>query len=391
MVQLFQTTRLYKLTKWMLWSNLLLLVFYGSITSYAAVSTIGNITESSGSNGVKRDGGIEISGSQDLDILFKDTLETAQGRMKVMFLDETNLSLTEHSEVTIDEYIFDPNPTKSKLAMSFVQGTARFATGRLGLVPKENIVINTPTATIGVRGTDFTTTVDELGRSLIILLPETECTIDGDCSPSGEITVTNDGGQVVLSEAYAATMVSSFDNAPMTPVVLENITILQIDNMFIVSPPPQIEEQMTEDAQSADATDAILDFNELDIDLLAEDWDDKEADLEFSELDINFLDGDFLQNVLTSFISQDFLEESSSSNEVDVQGTSYGYDAKTGYSTIIDSAGGELRFYRFVNGVISIRTSMTTNITLDSENEGKKNFITNGDGQSVLVTIRQGG
>ena len=391
MVQLFQTTRLYKLTKWMLWSNLLLFVFYGSITSYAAVSTIGNITESSGSNGVKRDGGIEISGSQDLDILFKDTLETAQGRMKVMFLDETNLSLTEHSEVTIDEYIFDPNPTKSKLAMSFVQGTARFATGRLGLVPKENIVINTPTATIGVRGTDFTTTVDELGRSLIILLPETECTIDGDCSPSGEITVTNDGGQVVLSEAYAATMVSSFDNAPMTPVVLENITILQIDNMFIVSPPPQIEEQMTEDAQSADATDAILDFNELDIDQLAEDWDDEEADLEFSELDINFLDGDFLQNVLTSFISQDFLEESSSSNEVDVQGTSYGYDAKTGYSTIIDSAGGELRFYRLVNGVISIRTSMTTNITLDSENEGKKNFITNGDGQSVLVTIRQGG
>ena len=391
MVQLFQTTRLYKLTKWMLWSNLLLFVFYGSITSYAAVSTIGNITESSGSNGVKRDGGIEISGSQDLDILFKDTLETAQGRMKVMFLDETNLSLTEHSEVTIDEYIFDPNPTKSKLAISFVQGTARFATGRLGLVPKENIVINTPTATIGVRGTDFTTTVDELGRSLIILLPETECTIDGDCSPSGEITVTNDGGQVVLSEAYAATMVSSFDNAPMTPVVLENITILQIDNMFIVSPPPQIEEQMTEDAQSADATDAILDFNELDIDLLAEDWDDEEADLEFSELDINFLDGDFLQNVLTAFISQDFLEESSSSNEIDVQGTSFGYDAKTGYNTIIDSAGGELRFYRFVNGVISIRTSMTTNITLDSENEGKKNFITNGDGQSVLVTIRQGG
>lgn len=391
MVQLFQTTRLYKLTKWMLWSNLLLFVFYGSITSYAAVSTIGNITESSGSNGVKRDGGIEISGSQDLDILFKDTLETAQGRMKVMFLDETNLSLTEHSEVTIDEYIFDPNPTKSKLAMSFVQGTARFATGRLGLVPKENIVINTPTATIGVRGTDFTTTVDELGRSLVILLPETECTIDGDCSPSGEITVTNDGGQVVLSEAYAATMVSSFDNAPMTPVVLENITILQIDNMFIVSPPPQIEEQMTEDAQSADATDAILDFNELDIDQLAEDWDDEEADLEFSELDINFLDGDFLQNVLTSFISQDFLEESSSSNEIDVQGTSFGYDAKTGYNTIIDSAGGELRFYRFVNGVISIRTSMTTNITLDSENEGKKNFITNGDGQSVLVTIRQGG
>ena len=63
--------------------------------------------------------------------------------------------------------------------------------------PKENIVITTPTATIGVRGTSFTTSVDELGRSLVILLPETECTVDGDCSPSGEITVTNEGGVVV--------------------------------------------------------------------------------------------------------------------------------------------------------------------------------------------------
>jgi hypothetical protein len=346
----------------------------------------------SGSNGVKRKGGEEIGGALDLGILFEDTLETAQGRMKVSFLDETNLSLTEHSEVTIDEYIFDPDPSKSKLALSFVQGTARFATGRLGLVAKENIVINTPTATIGVRGTDFTTTVDELGRSLIILLPEEECTIDGDCSPSGEITVTNDGGTVVLSEAYAATMVSSFDNAPMAPVVLENITILQIDNMFIVSPPPQVQEKQVEEAAESDATESILDFNELDVDQLAEDWDDDPANLEFSELDINYLDGDFLQNVLTSFaFNKNVLKESSSSGEIDLKGTSFGADAVTGWNVIVDSASGEVRFYRFVGGVISITTSMTNNITLDTENDGKKNFVTNGDGQSVFVTIRQGG
>jgi len=391
MVLLFQTTRLYKLIKWTLSSSIaLLLLTHG--THAAPVGAIGNIIELSGSNGVKRKGGEEIGGALDLGILFEDTLETAQGRMKVSFLDETNLSLTEHSEVTIDEYIFDPDPSKSKLALSFVQGTARFATGRLGLVAKENIVINTPTATIGVRGTDFTTTVDELGRSLIILLPEEECTIDGDCSPSGEITVTNDGGTVVLSEAYAATMVSSFDNAPMNPVVLENITILQIDNMFIVSPPQQVQDQQVEEAAESDATESILDFNELDVDQLAEDWDDDAANLEFSELDINYLDGDFLQNVLTSFeFNKNVLKESSSSGEIDLKGTSYGADAVTGWNVIVDSASGEVRFYRFVGGVISITTSMTNNITLDTENDGKKNFVTNGDGQSVFVTIRQGG
>ena len=106
--------------------------------------------------------------------------------------------------------------------MKFVSGTARFATGKLGLVAKENITLTTPTATIAVRGTSFTTTVDELGRSLVVLLPETECTIDGDCSPSGAITVTNEGGVVTLTEAYQATMVSSYDQIPTQPVVLQN-------------------------------------------------------------------------------------------------------------------------------------------------------------------------
>ena len=41
------------------------------------------------------------------------------------------------------------------MTMKFVSGTARFATGSLGLVPKENIMLETPTATIAIRGTDL--------------------------------------------------------------------------------------------------------------------------------------------------------------------------------------------------------------------------------------------
>ena len=120
------------------------------------------------------------------------------------------------------------------MAMNFVQGTARFATGGLGLVPKENIVIETPTATIGIRGTDFTTTVDELGRSLVILLPDTFG------NPSGEITVSNIAGTVILNEAYQATMVSTLNSVPTTPVIVTNISVNTIDNMFIVNPPQEL-------------------------------------------------------------------------------------------------------------------------------------------------------
>ncbi len=272
---------------------------------------IGDITEHKGSGGLTRTSGDSYITELGLGIEQLDHIETANGRMKIQFVDETKLSLTEHSEVTITEYYYDPDPAKSKMAMNFVSGTARFATGRLGLVPKENIIINTPTATIGIRGTDFTTTVDELGRSMVILLPETECTIDGDCSPSGEITVSNQGGTVTLSEAYAATMVSSYDNPPVQPVVLNNISIAMIDNMFIVSPPQKIQDAQDEQSDSgSDTGTSILDFTDLDTDYLAEDFL-AEDDLVFNELDFDLLDVDFLQDVLVAIQEVNILKRRS--------------------------------------------------------------------------------
>ena len=355
---------------------------------------IGDITEHKGSGGLTRTSGASYITELGLGIEQLDHIETANGRMKIQFVDETKLSLTEHSEVTITEYYYDPDPAKSKMAMNFVSGTARFATGRLGLVPKENIIINTPTATIGIRGTDFTTTVDELGRSMVILLPETECTIDGDCSPSGEITVSNQGGTVTLSEAYAATMVSSYDNPPVQPVVLNNISIAMIDNMFIVSPPQKIQDAQDEQSDSgSDTGTSILDFTDLDTDYLAEDFL-AEDDLVFNELDFDLLDVDFLQDVLVAIQEVNILKRrrgSGAGGDAEWTGTKLGFDKDTQYNSIIDQGMGQIWFYREVNGIISVRIPIGSNTTLESENEGKKNLITVGDGQSVVIIIRQGG
>ena len=163
------------------------------VSSCILADTVGDITEHTGSGGITRQSD-KFPTALGVGVEMSDHIVTANGRIKMTFLDDTILRLTEHTEVTIDEYYYDPKQkASSRMVMNFVSGTARFATGSLGLVPRENIIINTPTAVIGIRGTDFTASVDELGRSLVILLPETECTIDGDCSPSGVITVTNDG------------------------------------------------------------------------------------------------------------------------------------------------------------------------------------------------------
>ena len=358
-----------------------------------AFANVGDITEHNGSGGITRQGD-SFETALGLGVEMQDHVVTVNGRIMMTFLDDTVLRLTEHTEVTIDEYYYDPNQaSSSRMAMNFVSGTARFATGRLGLVPKENIVITTPTATIGIRGTDFTTSVDELGRSLVILLPESECTIDGDCSPSGEITVTNEGGTVVLTEAYSATMVSSLDRIPTEPVVLDNINLNMIDSMFIVNPPSEIQEAVEEStSESSDNGANILDFTELDTDYLSDDYLAND-EFEFTELDFDLLNVDFLQDVLVAIETIDVLKRGTRQREgtSEFTGTKLGFDPETQYNSIIDQGMGQLWFYREVNAVVSVRVPIGSNTTLETTNEDKKSVITVGDGQSVVIIINQSG
>jgi hypothetical protein len=140
---------------------------------------IGDISELKGYGQILRDE--PYPAVLDFDINSYDDVRTRAGRIAITFLDDSIVRLTEHSKLVIDEYIYDPNPNNSKMALKFASGTIRFVSGNLN---KNNIDLKTPTADIAVRGTDFTVTVDETGRSLIILLPDEF----GD--PSGEIVVS---------------------------------------------------------------------------------------------------------------------------------------------------------------------------------------------------------
>ena len=208
--------------------------------------------------------------------------------MAIKFLDDSQVKLTEHSQLLINEYVFDPDPDKSKMALTFALGTTRFITGNLNRINKQNISLQTPTANIAIRGTDFTATVNELGESLIILLPD-EYGIS-----SGEIEVITATGSVILNKPFEATTVNVFESAPSKPVILD-LTLELIDNMLIVSPP---EEVSVESEEVIVKSNSILDFNDLDIDYLDEDFLDNEAELEFTELDINYLDVNFLEDLL---------------------------------------------------------------------------------------------
>lgn len=362
---------------------------------------IGNISELNGTPGsIDRKGGENIVAELSTAIESLDEVETTNGRLKIEFVDNTQVSLTEHTYMEINEYVYDPDPGKSRMALNFVQGTARFATGGLGLVPKENITIQTPTATIGIRGTDFTTTVDELGRSLVILLPDEDCTdivaLEQGCAPSGEITITNGAGTVVLDEAYMSAMVSTYETPPTPPVVLTGIDLNVIDNMFIVSEPPEIKEAIQEQIEEKQGVDYLA-FTDLDFDALEENIleDDSEADLEFTELDINFLDVDLLQDLLEIMeVTVDLGIAGTGGggagfDGASIIGTSPGFDKDTSFNTIVDQGGGTIWFYRDNNGIISVKLPISSGARIDTEVDGKTGTIVVNGGGSINIIIRQ--
>ena len=358
----------------------------------SAADPIGSIIEHKGTATITREAGATLAVESESvpDIVINDTAETENGRMLIEFLDKAELSLTENTKVYIDKVYYDPNPSKSKMAMRMAMGTARFASGRLGMVNSNNIDIQTPTASIAVRGTDFTTTIDELGRSLVILLP------DENGNPSGIIEVSNLGGSIVLDEAYAATMVSTLDAPPTRQINIGNITPALIDNMFIVSPPPEVQDAIDEEMENdSDQDQGLLDidfleFNELEYDALDEDA------LEFSELDIDFLDVDFLVDLLN--VIDDLVKTTASLDDraisanalgAELKGATFGLNADSQFNVF--ESNGRIVFYRVVNGSIRLEFSVDSSVKLNTEVEGYSGIIDLNGGTDSIIIIRQGG
>lgn len=374
-----------RLIKKILLTTVSTVLLIGSVNA----ESIGGVVESTGVGSLERQSKQIVEGAVGTEIQLNDTAQTAKGRMLIKFLDDAELSLIEHTKVYIDKVYYDPDPSKSKMVMKMALGTARFASGRLGMVDKSNIDIKTPTATIAVRGTDFTTTIDELGRSLVILLP------DEYGAPSGEIVVSNEAGSVTLSQAYAATMVSSISTMPTQTVVIDNITPNVIDNMFIVNPPEEVA-QAIEDQR---AQEARFDYGKLDADFLAfdeldKDYEDYLEEDDFSRLDYDALGGDFLVDLL------DIIEElertmgdlsdqqaSTGIGKATLKGAMYGLNNDSQYNIFNEDGG--LVFYRDVNGVISLRFLSGGAITVDTEVDGYKGIITADGGGDIVVVIKQ--
>ena len=273
----------------------LFIILWCLTTSSFAAGIIGDIILQTGNAVIEQDGE-DVKAEDDLDIFQYNTVKTGKGKVAIGFIDDTRVDVTEHSKLIIDEFVYDPNTKTGTLSLKAALGTIRYASGQIAKTNPTNVQIKTPTATIGVRGTDFTMTVDEIGSSTIILLPS--CDTNGFCFV-GEITVESDAGQVIMNTAFQATTVDTISSRPLPPVIL-SLEEDFITNLLIFAPPREIveAEQEAEFQKTATALDVdLLKFDELDKSM--EDYiKELEDEDTVGQLDRDFLSQNFLGNIL---------------------------------------------------------------------------------------------
>ena len=209
----------------------------------------GKLTEVTGPTQVSR-ASTKIEGKVDVAIEMDDTIETLKARAGITFEDGTRVQCTEFSKLVIDTFVYDPSSGKGKLGMKATMGTVRYASGLIAKNNREEVKVKTPTASISVRGTDFSMTVDELGRSLVILLPSLP-----QYGPPvvGQITVSNGLGTVVLTKPYQATFVASTAVVPSSPVLLNFDDETRVNNMLLIDTPKSVT-QAAKEAKKASVT-----------------------------------------------------------------------------------------------------------------------------------------
>jgi hypothetical protein len=206
----------------------------------AAIADIGSVVELKGTAVIKR-GKETITVANGTPVEINDKVETKNGVVNIRFKDDTTVKVTENSTLVIDDFVYDPkNAAGGKLGLKAAAGTVRYVSGNIAHNNPNSVKINTPTAAIAVRGTDFVMAVDETGKSMVMLMPSCEVeqnvNLKGLTCGSGKIDVDSGSTIIRLDKPYQATIVETAATPPSAPVIV-NLSNTPIGNNLIIKPP----------------------------------------------------------------------------------------------------------------------------------------------------------
>lgn len=166
-------------------SMIVMLGFMLSATAWAASEAIGNLAEAQGRvelNGVAVQAGAELR-------LGMRVVTGAESQAVLKFADGQIVALRSESVFWIKNYRYASKPEDSRSATELLKGGMRFISGAIAKENPQAVRIDTPVATIGVRGTEFTAVLG----SLCLLVYQGTVTV----TAAGK-TIAATAGQVVF-------------------------------------------------------------------------------------------------------------------------------------------------------------------------------------------------
>ena len=157
------------------------------------------------------------------DVLMDDFYQTGEdGQIGIVFEDSTSITVIENSELLIDDFVYDPATSTGQLVFTVTVGSFRYVSGVLAQNNAGSVRIETPSATITVRGTTLTGNVSPTGATTVTLLTDRDGGV-------GLVTVANEAGSTTLTRPFHTVTVLSPTIAPPSPTIPSLADLAEMD------------------------------------------------------------------------------------------------------------------------------------------------------------------
>jgi len=132
-----------------------------AMASAAHAIDIGQIKVSKGDVAIER-GGQNVPGAVGARLPTSDVIKTgADGSVGITMSDNSLLSAGPNSILSLDKYAFDTTTNQGQFGSSLRKGSLSVVSGRIAKQSPDAMTVRTPTAILGVRGTEFAVSVDQ--------------------------------------------------------------------------------------------------------------------------------------------------------------------------------------------------------------------------------------
>ena len=197
----------------------------------ADTEAIGTVNTISGKAYVIRLDGTRVELDINTPLYSGDILETgSDGAIGVVLADETTLAMGGDGRMVLDEMIYNPGTQEGSLSLLVLKGIFTIVSGQVSKTDPDAMVIDTPVASIGIRGTQIGLDIADGQNLTVVMMREADGYV-------GEVYIRNEGGVQVMNEVNHVLFTSAYGLAPEFKAPVNDSDIVRMFETTLVHLP----------------------------------------------------------------------------------------------------------------------------------------------------------